>query len=197
MVHFMSAFAGRTVGIECNDAQLSIAQAGELNDNEQHLAGVGQILPFDDGIFDLVTFFNSLHHIPTDLMLASLMEASRVLKPEGVIYVAEPIAQGSGFEVHAPVDDETLVRAAALSTIHEAIDHGLILDQEIFYNTVYHYSHFGAFEEELVRIDSTRQARFDELREELQGRFASLSVKDELGFRFDQPMRVNILKKSK
>jgi len=88
----MSSFASRVVGLECNQAQLAVAQAGENNHGEEFCFGVGQDLPFEDSSFDLVTFFNSLHHVPTEHMIDSLLEASRVIQSNGLVYIAEPIA---------------------------------------------------------------------------------------------------------
>lgn len=45
-------------------------------------------LPFRDGVFDAVTFFDVLEHIPDDG--AALREATRVLVPGGVILVTAP-----------------------------------------------------------------------------------------------------------
>ena len=74
---------------------------------------VGEYLPFRDSCFDATLFFNSIHHIPEDSMEAAISEAISVTKSGGLIYVAEPLAEGACFELDSPVEDETEVRAQA------------------------------------------------------------------------------------
>jgi hypothetical protein len=109
--------------------------------------------------------------------------------------VGEPIASGRGFELHAPIDDETSVRSSAYDAIQNAATHGLTQVREIFYDTVYHYENFAAFKDEMIRIDPTRRAPFEAMKDDLRSTFERLGITDEHGIRFDQPMRVNVLKK--
>jgi SAM-dependent methyltransferase len=46
-------------------------------------------LPFDDNVFDLITCFGTLHHIPNVTFV--LEEMIRVLKPDGCLLIREPI----------------------------------------------------------------------------------------------------------
>lgn len=50
---------------------------------------IGGKLPFDDNSFDLITCFSALHHIPNVGFVLS--ELTRVLQPEGIIIIREPI----------------------------------------------------------------------------------------------------------
>jgi len=79
----------------------------------RYLEARAEALPFDDGSFDIAVLFNSLHHVAAARMDEALAEAFRVLRPDGVLYVQEPLAEGAFFELMRPVDDETEVRAAA------------------------------------------------------------------------------------
>jgi hypothetical protein len=97
--------------------------------------------------------------------------------------------------LHAPVDDETSVRSCAYDAIQNAAAHGLTQVQEVFYDTVYHYENFAAFKDEMIRIDPTRRAPFEAVEDDLHATFERLGIPDEQGIRFDQPMRVNVLKK--
>jgi hypothetical protein len=128
-------------------------------------------------------------------MAGALAEAMRVVKSAGTVYVGEPIASGRGFELHAPIDDETSVRSCAYDAIQNAAAHGLTQVQEVFYDTVYHYENFSAFKDEMIRIDPTRRAPFEAVEDDLHAAFERLGIPDEQGIRFDQPMRVNVLKK--
>lgn len=47
-------------------------------------------LPFQNGEFDVVTFFDVIEHIPVGYELASILEISRVLKKGGYLFLATP-----------------------------------------------------------------------------------------------------------
>ena len=195
MVRYMTRQGARVTGLECGDLQLEKARSFPAEGDEVYLQGVGQQQPFDDDSFDVVTFFNSLHHVPLEHMAGALAEARRVVKPGGTVYVGEPIASGRGFELNAPIDDETSVRAAAYDAIRNASTHGLRQLREIFYDTVYHYENFAAFKDNMIRIDPRRRARFEAIEDDLRSAFERLGIADKDGIRFDQPMRVNVLQK--
>lgn len=195
MVRYMTQQGAHVTGLECGELQLQKARSFPAEGDEVYLQGVGQQQPFDDDSFDLVTFFNSLHHVPLEHMEDALAEALRVVKPGGTVYVGEPIASGRGFELNAPIDDETSVRAAAYDAIQNAAALGLKPVREIFYDTVYHYEDFAAFKDNMIRIDPDRRAPFEAIEDDLRGAFERLGIADEEGVRFDQPMRVNVLQK--
>ena len=195
MVRYMTRQGARVTGLECGDLQLEKARSFPAEGDEIYLEGVGQQQPFDDDSFDVVTFFNSLHHVPLEHMADALAEAMRVVKPAGTVYVGEPIASGRGFELNVPIDDETSVRASAYDAIQNAAAHGLKQVWEIFYDTVYHYENFAAFKDRMIRIDPRRRAPFEAIEDDLRSSFERLGIADEDGIRFDQPMRVNVLQK--
>jgi ubiquinone/menaquinone biosynthesis C-methylase UbiE len=191
----MTRKGAHVTGLECGALQLEIAISCSLEGDEVYVEGFGQELSFDDNSYDAAIFFNSLHHVPIEHMKAALGEAKRVVRPSGTVYVAEPIAAGSSFELHAPIDDETSVRTAAYDAIHQAASLGLVEVREIFYDTAHHYEDFAAFKEELIRIEPRREALFAANEDHLRQAFDRLGVTEEPGIRFDQPMRVNVLKK--
>ncbi|MCP4332233.1 MAG: class I SAM-dependent methyltransferase [Gammaproteobacteria bacterium] len=195
LVRYMTSRGAHVTGLECGTLQLEKARSYMLAGDETYIEGVGQEMPFADASFDVVVFFNSLHHVPDEHMARALGEAGRVVKKTGQVYVAEPIASGSGFELHAPIDDETLVRAAAYDAILNATTQGLRQVREIFYQTVYHYPDFAAFKEDVIRIEPRRRDVFAALETDLQAVFDRLGVAQEFGMRFEQPMRVNLLEK--
>ncbi len=195
MVRYMTGQGARVTGLECGALQLEKARSFPLAGDEVYLEGFGQALPFDDDSFCLATFFNSLHHVPLAHMATALAEARRVVRPGGTIYVGEPIAAGSGFELHAPIDDETSVRTRAYEAIRFAVAQGLTEVEEIFYETANHYENFAAFKEETIRVEPRRRAPFEAMEDDLRNAFDRLGVPEEAGIRFDQPMRVNVLRK--
>lgn len=200
LVRSMTGHGAHVTGLECGAAQMEKARSYAPAGDEVYVEGVGQEMPFEDATFDLVIFFNSLHHIPMEHMATALGEAARVTKSDGMVYVAEPVAAGSGFELHAPIDDETTVRDAAYEAIRNSAGRlskagGLSEVREISYHTSYHYTDFNEFKDDTIRIDPRRRELFEAMEDDLRAGYDRLGVPEEKGMRFDQPMRVNVLRK--
>lgn len=150
-------------------------------------------LPFEDGAVDVVLFIFSLHHIPDDLLRPVLAEAARVLRPDGRLYVAEPLAEGPSQEVAALFHDETAVRGKAAAVLAEsapAFGHAHRIDyaQRRAYRDFEQYAdgmvanmRFNPFTEEQVRAAAVRK------------RFESVSAR--VGGIFDQPVRIDLLRR--
>ena len=196
LVRFLTRHGAHVTGLECGAAQLAKARAHAPAGDETYIEGVAQHLPFNDASFDTAIFFNSLHHVPVAGMDQALTEAARIIVPGGNIYIAEPVAAGSGYEFSKPVDDEAEVRAAACQAMRRAVARGLTEVCEVTYDTVYHYADFSAFKEENIRIDPARRSAIAAAEPQLRAAFERLGVAGEQGTRFDQPMRVNLLHKA-
>ena len=82
----------RVTGIDHSEAMLELARArllgGALDARVTLQTGDVRALPFDDETFDLVTCTGVLHHLPA--IDRALVEAHRVLRPKGVLCIAEP-----------------------------------------------------------------------------------------------------------
>lgn len=183
------------LGVECSPRQLAKARAAEPVAAVEIVEGVGQNLPVDDESADIVVFFNSLHHVPAEFMVTALAEARRVLKPGGQVYVSEPIAEGLFFETCKPVDDETRVRALAVAALHGAP--GLDVVDEIGYLHTVSMRDYEAFRDRIISANAEREAKFVSLDGQMRALFAANGRPNaEGGMDFDQPMRVNILRKS-
>lgn len=195
LVRYMTRQGAHVTGLECNLAQIDKACTFDPAGNESYVEGVGQELPFEVGEFDTVVFFNSLHHVPVEHQDAALAQAARVLTAGGMLYIAEPVAEGPNFEAHKPVDDETEVRAAAYAAIGRAARHGLEDMREIHYVTASVHADFEAFREQTVRIDPRREAAFDANETLLRELFERYGVKCDNDYHFVQPMRVNVFRK--
>lgn len=115
LVRHLARHGAQVLGVECSPRQLAAAHAAARVADETIVEGAGQALPAADASADIVVFFNSLHHIPGEHMATALNEACRVLRADGVVYVAEPLAEGEFFALCRAVDDETQVRAARRS----------------------------------------------------------------------------------
>lgn len=196
LVRYMTKHGAIATGLECGAAQLEKVRNTPVQGDEVYVEGFGQDMPLDGESFDAAIFFNSLHHVPVEHMGAALKEGIRVLKAGCVLYIAEPVAKGPSFEVHLAIDDETVVRQHAIDAMAAACAAGLMVqEQEISYDTDYHYQDFEDLKEESIRIDPVRKAVFDEKEAEMRESFLQLGVPSKKGYRFDQPMRVNVFRK--
>ena len=190
------ARAGAQVsGIECSTVQLELAQRAPRVGGEVYREGVGQDLPFEDRTFDATAFRASLHHVPADAMTQALREARRVTRPEGELFVFEPLASGTFFALVRLVDDETVVRAQAQEAIGRAVAEGwltrthtaMLMDELVL-------DSLEAFRGRVVAIDASRAARFETARAELQRLLESTGAPCESGRMFSQPFRLDVLR---
>jgi len=196
LVRRLTRLGAHVLGVECSPRQLARAHAADRVGDEDIVEGVGQALPADDESTDLVIFFNSLHHIPIEVQAKAMAEAARVLKPDGEVYVNEPLPFGAFFEAARPIDDETWVRAAALAAVKGAWVHGLEEATEFSFLHPMVMAGYEDFRDRIISANGEREARFVTLDAEMRQRFARLAQPaPEGGFLFEQPVRVNLLRK--
>src|SRR3954464_10621111 len=173
------------------------AREHEPAGGERYEQGVAQALPLDDATADVVVFANSLHHVPGDALDAALAEAARVLKPGGLLYVQEPVAEGPYFELLRPADDETAVRAAAQAAIGRAGRAGLRHERELRFESEIVPRDFDSFRDRVVLADAQRAQALTGIEDELRERFERTAQRGTEGtFRFRHPMRVDVLRRA-
>lgn len=106
-----------------------------------------------DGCYDLVCMFKSLHHVPIDLMDAALAEIHRVLVPDGLLYVSEPVYWGPFNALMRLIHDELEVRTAAFETLVRAVEvGGFKLEREVFYQSEGRYPDWEHFAERFLQV---------------------------------------------
>ena len=195
LVRALTARGARTVGIEISDQQLAAARDGDDGHGARYLVGAAQRLPLADASVDAAVFMRTLHHVPADELLDALREARRVLRPGGVVYVAEPLAEGEFFELTRLVEDEREVRAAAQAALGRAGLAGLERTRTREYDVRLCLAGVDALRARVVSVDPARAGRFDLLRGEIAQAFARLGEAGErAGERcFRQPMRADVL----
>lgn len=180
-------------GLEVDERQMA---KNRLQPQERlHFVQAGaQAIPFGDGVFDLALMLKSLHHVPLDLLDQALNEVHRVLRPEGLLYVSEPVFAGALNEVMRLFHDEEIVRAAALRAVQAAVASGAWEQvDELFFETPVHYRDFAEFEQRMIGVTFVNHrldaATLDAVRE----RFEPHMTAD--GAHFVRPMRINLLRK--
>jgi SAM-dependent methyltransferase len=196
LTRLMTGKGAHVTGLECQPQQLAKALAAPKAGAEAYVDAGAQAMPIEDASVDLVVFFNSLHHVPPALMDKAMAETARVLKPNGIAYVSEPVAAGAFFELARPVDDETLVRRLALETLMAAGKHGLHQESEHVFLHPMAMADFEAFRSRIVSANHEREALVASMANELQANFLRLGNKTNRGYEFEQPTRVNLLRKS-
>jgi ubiquinone/menaquinone biosynthesis C-methylase UbiE len=172
-------------------------QAKNLLATQQRLTFVqagAQAIPCEAASFDLALMLKSLHHVPVALMDAALLEVHRVLRPEGLLYVSEPVFAGSHNEVMRLFHDEEQVRIEALQAVHRAVaSAGWVQQTEIHFEMPVHYHDFADFEKRMMAVTYADHRLDEATMQKVRARFESHMGSQ--GADFMRPMRVNLLQK--
>jgi SAM-dependent methyltransferase len=193
LVRWLGSEGADALGLEPDPTQLARA-AATVGPGVLIRAGAER-LPFRAAAFDLVLFFNSLHHVPA--VAEGLAEAARVLRPGGDLVVVEPLAEGAWFELLRPLEDETSIRAHAYEVLLGAADaRGLTPVRELAYTSRVEVASLPAAVERLLAANPERRSRLGAEMPELERRFAALGAPTGRGFAFAQPMRLNHLRRA-
>jgi len=182
------------VGIDPGPQQLARAAAAERAQDETYVCALGEALPLRDGCLDAVVYFNALHHVPVAVQGAALREAARVISPGGLVYVQEPLAEGSYFEIMRPIEDETEVRGRAYDALKKG-DHGLAEEEEFVYRAPFRVKSVEAFLKGLVAVDPARRDAVAAREESLREAFLAAAEQRDDGFWFEIPSRLNLLRR--
>jgi hypothetical protein len=196
LVRELASAGARPVGVEISEEQLAGARARDDGGGARYLVGRAEALPLDDASADLVVFMRSLHHVPPQHLEAGLREARRVLRPDGAVYVAEPLAEGDFFALTSLVEDEVEVRRAAQAALADAERLGLERAVTVDYDVTVCLPDVEAFRARTVSVDPERASVFDARRAEIAAAFAQLGTPGERpGERcFTVPMRADVLR---
>ncbi|MEM7652593.1 MAG: class I SAM-dependent methyltransferase [Pseudomonadota bacterium] len=201
MAAWMARQGADVIAIDPSEDQIERARSVAGHSNIRFEVAGAEALPLDDETLDAAVFFNSLHHIPTDLMVKGLLEALRTLRTGGTLYVAEPLAEGPSFELMQPIEDETEIRADARAALEQLkagrtppaagfIEHF----QYLYLST---HDSYERFRDSLIAVSPARKQALDEKDAMMRERFRSLGTETvEGGMAFVQPMRVDIFQKT-
>lgn len=184
------------VGIDPGPQQLARARRAEAAADECYVCALGEALPLPDAALDALVYFNALHHVPVAAQDAALAEAARVVRPGGLVYVQEPVADGDYFELMRPIEDETEVRARAYDALKAACRGGALEEVEEFtYRAPFRERSFEAFRDNVIAIDPARRPAVEAAEASLRQTFLAAGEQRDDGVWFEIPSRLNLLRR--
>lgn len=178
-------------GIDPQGSQIEIAKSNRINKNIKFEVGRAENLKFKKDKFDIVFFFNSLHHVPKEFMYKSIEEAKRVCKAGGILYIIEPIADGSFNQILKIIDDEKEIRFQAHETIKDYCKTNLLLNNESYYKETKNFKDFSEFYTMITSASEKREAMIKKNLDKVKHNFNNLSKYINNKYMFIQPMRMN------
>jgi SAM-dependent methyltransferase len=196
LVRALAERGARPIGLEISAEQLAPALAADKENPARYVVGRAEELPFADGSFDVVVFMRALHHVPAADLPRALTEAGRFLGPGGLVYVVEPLAEGSYFELLSLVEDEREVRAAAQRALEDSGAFDLERVRTVEYEVRFRIADLGVLKARAVSVDPARAEIFEAREAELGEAFARLGQADggRGGRWYVQPMRADVLR---
>jgi ubiquinone/menaquinone biosynthesis C-methylase UbiE len=184
----------RFIAMEVDQRQHALNLASDPPANLRFVEGGAQAIVAPDAAFDVVLMLKSLHHVPGELLPKSFEELHRVLRPEGLLYIAEPVFDGPYNEVMRVFHDEQRVREGAFAAMKSAIERGLFeLVGEHFFANAVHFDDFAHFERRMIGVTHTEHRLTPEQLAETRRRFEQHLTP--AGADFRQPMRVDLLRR--
>jgi SAM-dependent methyltransferase len=182
------------VGLEVDERQL----AKNLAAPQERLQFVGagaEAIPFPDARFDGALMLKSLHHVPMGRMADALAEIRRVLRPDGWLYVSEPVYGGPFNEVVKIFNDEGVVRAAAQGALDAAIAAGgWRQEAERRFETPVRFADFADFERRMMHPTFAERHVDAAMLEATRAAFAPHAGPQ--GAHFSRPMHVRLLRRT-
>ena len=151
-------------------------------------------IDLEDNSVDAIFMFKSFHHIPYDLMKKALKEIKRVLKPNALAYISEPLFKGGQNELISMFHDEEQVRIDAFEHIKEAVENEQFkLFRELFFQTEVTYKNFEDFRTRQMNLSYNDNNMTKELEEKIKDKFNNYNNGKDVSFM--KPFRVDILQK--
>ena len=137
---------------------------------------------------------NTLHHVPRPLMAQALAEAARVLRPQGLLYVSEPVYAGPLNDIVKLFNEEREVRAAAQAALDAALQAGAWDElADLRFETPVHFPDFASFEARMMRPTFADHRIDDAKLAQVRAAFEPHCGAD--GARFVRPMVARLLRR--
>ncbi len=192
LAHALAATGALVTGVDPNAA--AVLAAERSTSSAKFLQAGAEALPFGDRTFDAVVVVNALHHVPIQMMDQALLEMARTTATGGYVIIIEPLAQGSFFEALRLVEDETIVRSEAQSSLARAVKQGrFVLERTITYVRTEVYDDIDSFLARIIAVDPSREILVKQNLDAIVEGVRKLA--DNAGrLSLDQPIKADILR---
>jgi len=192
-MHLSRALAERgasVLGIDPDPVQAAMNRQADTVADVGFAETGADAIPVESNSVDGIVFPYSLHHVPSELYPAVFKEVSRVLKPDGFLYVIEPVAQGDLNEVMRLFHDEHAVRQAAQSALDTLAAPNFKAIDVITYRIPVQYDSWEAYATRYANKSYNTNYTESQVRSDaVKQRFLELGAPN--GFRFESPMKVS------
>lgn len=185
LVRWLVAQGADALGVEVTADAVEDARSEDPEHPERYRVGRAEALPLEAAAVDAAVLMRSLHHVPPGAVDDALHELARVVRPGGLVHVAEPVPAGALFALVSLVDDETDALAGARAALARAGRHGLARLRTAEYLRQLRFPGFEAFRAHMIAVDPARAERFAAREAELRRGFGDGE--------FLAPMRVDVL----
>jgi len=195
-MHLSKALAQRgahVLAIDPDPLQAEKNRAADIITNVGFAETGADSIPVEDHSVHGILFPYSLHHVPKAQYKMVFTEALRVLRPDGFMYIMEPVAQGDLNEVMRLFHDESQVRDAAQHAIETlAMPHFSQVDV-IEYKTRVSYDSWEHFATRYAnKTFNSNYTEADVRAQQVRVKFQE--VGEHRNYEFESPMRVTWLK---
>ena len=186
----LAEFGARVTGVEPDPVQAQKNSTQPPANDIDLLEGRAENLPLTSKSADAIIFQYSFHHVPSELMKSAIDEAVRVLKPDGILYFAEPLAEGLHHETIRHFHDETYVRGLAEQAIRHYASPQFGNERVLYYNVERRFDDFNHFAEFYGNLSYNEgYSSADVYQEAVRSSFEMARFGN--GYRFTTPVRVN------
>ena len=164
-------------------------------ENIEFKLNAAQNIELEDESVNMVFMLNSLHHVPCNSMKKALLEIKRVLKPNGLVYISEPLYTGKASELYSIFNDEEEVYIQAFKHIEEVVENeDFKLFRELFFQTEVIYEDFEDFKNREMNSTYNDNNIDKELEKKIKTKFNSFNNGKTTSIM--NPSRVDILQKT-
>jgi len=195
-MHLSKAMAQRgahVLAIDPDPVQAEKNNSANIINNVGFAQTGAESIPVESQSIDGVVFGYSLHHVPQSIFANVFDEVFRILKPEGFLFIMEPVAAGELNEVTRLFHDESAVRADAQSAIDTFAVPRFSGGQVIRYSRPVSYKSWEHFADYYAgKSFNTDYTESDVRADQVRQKF--LQVGDPVKFSFKAPMQVTLLR---
>jgi ubiquinone/menaquinone biosynthesis C-methylase UbiE len=180
----------RVLAIDPDPVQAKLNRESEPTPNLEFVETGAEKLPSQDNSVDGIFFSYSLHHIPAERYPQVFGEVTRVLKPDGFLFVIEPMDCPLN-EVMKLFHNEDQERAAAWQAMHELAVPAFESAQVVSYHSFSQYESWDDFASQYAsKSFNTLYTEADVRQPKVKEAFERLGGPD---YRFQSPKQVMFL----